>query len=63
MQRIQFVFYNTESEGFVEAANKITEDLMKAIIENDAVAVEVDMLKVRDEVLYDIKEDRLTYPE
>lgn len=51
-QGIQFVFYNTESEGFIEATNKITEDLMKAIIENDAVAVDVDMLKVSDEYTF-----------
>ncbi len=51
-QGIQFVFNNTESEGFIEATNKITEDLMKAITENDAIAVDIDMLKVSDEYTF-----------
>lgn len=49
---IQYIYNNTESESFTEASNKITQDLMKAITENDAIAVDVDMLKVSDEYTF-----------
>ncbi|MGN0161762.1 MAG: HD-GYP domain-containing protein [Lachnospiraceae bacterium] len=49
---IQFLFNNTESDDFTNASASVTSDLMKAIAENDAVAVDIDMLKVSDEYTF-----------
>ena len=49
---IQYIFSNTETENCVNAANSITSDLLKAITENDAVAVDVSKLKVSDEYTF-----------
>lgn len=52
VEGIQFIFSNTESEHFMDAANSITSDLLKAISENDALAVDVGILKVSDEYTF-----------
>lgn len=52
VEGIQYIFNNTESEHFMNAANSITTDLVKAISENDAVAVDISKLKVSDEYTF-----------
>lgn len=49
---IQYLYNNTDSENFTSAANSIAGDLMKAIMENDAIAVDIDALKVSDEYTF-----------
>lgn len=49
---MQFLFSNTDSEKFTGATNTIAGDLMKAITENDAIAVDIDTLKVSDEYTF-----------
>lgn len=49
---IQFLYNNTQSENFTQTTNSITDDLMKAILENDSIAVDVDTLKVSDEYTF-----------
>ena len=49
---IQFLFNNPESESFMEATNSVADDLMTAVLENDAVAVDVNALKVSDEYTF-----------
>lgn len=49
---IQFLFNNPRDAGFVDAANSISGELMKAITENDAIAVDIDALKVSDEYTF-----------
>ena len=49
---VQFLYGNTESEEFENAANSVADDLMKAIMDNDAIAVDVGMLKVSDEYTF-----------
>lgn len=49
---IQYLYNNTDSESFTTATNSIAGDLMKAIMENDAIAVDIDSLKVSDEYTF-----------
>ncbi len=49
---IQYLYQNTESENFTNATNNIANDLMKAVIENDAIAVDISTLKVSDEYTF-----------
>ncbi len=49
---IQFLYTNTDSENFAEATNNVTDALMKTITDNDAVAVDIGMLKVSDEYTF-----------
>lgn len=49
---IQFVFSNLNSDEFTKETNHITNELLKAIEENDAVAVDVSALKVSDEYTF-----------
>ncbi len=51
-QGIQFLYSNTSSSDFASTANNITHSLMQAILENDAVAVNIDALKVSDEYTF-----------
>jgi len=51
-QGVSFLYNNTESEDFIDATNNIAEDLMKSIMENDAIAVDVSELKVSDEYTF-----------
>ena len=49
---IQFLYNNTDSENFSEAANNVANELMHTITDNDAVAVDINMLKVSDEYTF-----------
>lgn len=49
---MQFLFSNPKDEGFVSETNHISEALMKAIDENDALAVDISALKVSDEYTF-----------
>ena len=49
---IQFLYNNTDSADFTQATTSIANDLMKAIHENDAIAVDIDTLKVSDEYTF-----------
>lgn len=46
---IQYLYNNPDASNFSDAANSIADDLMKSISNNDAIAVDVNMLKVNDE--------------
>lgn len=49
---IQYLYSNPESQGFTDAASSISNDLMKAITDNDAIAVDISTLKVSDEYTF-----------
>ena len=49
---IQYLYSNTEEGNFKEASDNIASQLMDAIFENEAIAVDVDMLKVSDEYTF-----------
>lgn len=49
---IQYLYHNTDSENFSEATNNVANELMKTIVDNDAVAVDISMLKVSDEYTF-----------
>lgn len=49
---VQYLFSDTSNVEFANAANDITRNLMKAIDENDAVAMNVDALKISDEYTF-----------
>lgn len=49
---MQYIYSNVESEHLAETADSIAVDLMKSIEENDAIAVDIGMLKVSDEYTF-----------
>lgn len=49
---IQYLFHNTNADSFDEAADNVANELMSAIFDNDAVAVDIGMLKVSDEYTF-----------
>jgi len=49
---VTFLYNNTDSEQLVDTTKDITDDLMKAIDENDAIAVDISTLKVSDEYTF-----------
>lgn len=49
---IQYLYNNSSSESFSNTTNSITKDLMKAINENDAIAVDINALKTSDEYTF-----------
>lgn len=49
---MKFMFSNPRAAGFMDAANSISGELMKVITENDAIAVDIDALKVSDEYTF-----------
>ena len=49
---MQYLYSNTESVHFADAADSIAGDLMQSIEENDAIAVDIGMLKVSDEYTF-----------
>lgn len=49
---IQYLYANTDDTSFSDTANQISRELMKAITENDAVALNIDALKVSDEYTF-----------
>lgn len=49
---IEYLYSNTQDAAFTDTAKSISNDLMKAISENDAVALNIDALKVSDEYTF-----------
>ncbi len=49
---IQYLYSNTDSPEFTSTSGKITNDLMKAINDNDALAVDISTLKTSDEYTF-----------
>lgn len=49
---IQYLYQNTSSENFTSATKNIANDLIKAVLENDAIAVDISTLKVSDEYTF-----------
>lgn len=49
---MQYLYSNTESEHFADTVDSIADDLMQSITENDAIAVDIGMLKVSDEYTF-----------
>lgn len=49
---MQYLYSNTEATNFTEATNSIANDLMKAISDNDAIAVDISTLKISDEYTF-----------
>lgn len=49
---IQYLYNNSDSKEFTDASNRITTDLMKAIDDNDALAVDISALKTSDEYTF-----------
>ena len=49
---MRYLYSNTESVHFADAADSIADDLMQSIEENDAIAVDIGMLKVSDEYTF-----------
>lgn len=49
---MQYLYNNTSSDTFAETTNSIANDLMKAIKDNDALAVDISALKVSDEYTF-----------
>ncbi len=49
---IQYLYQNVDSEHFAEAADGIANELLKSIEENNAIAVDIGMLKVSDEYTF-----------
>ena len=49
---ISYLYSNTEAEDFADASKSIASELLKAIDDNDALAVDISMLKVSDEYTF-----------
>jgi len=49
---IQYLYNNTESQDFTDAADNIASDLMRAVSDNDAIAVDIGALKISDEYTF-----------
>lgn len=49
---VQFLYNNASDPNFIETTNNITGDLLTAITENDAIAIDISALKVSDEYTF-----------
>lgn len=49
---IQYIYNNTDSPELAEATDSIASDLMDAISENDAIAIDISTLKMSDEYTF-----------
>lgn len=49
---ISYLYSNTDAEDFADASKNIAAELLKAIDDNDALAVDISMLKVSDEYTF-----------
>lgn len=49
---ISYLYSNTDAENFADATKSIAADLLKAIDDNDALAIDIGMLKVSDEYTF-----------
>ena len=51
-QGVQYLFENTDSERFDEAAHNVSDELVNAVLMDNAVALDLDMIKVSDEYTF-----------
>ncbi len=49
---VQHLFSNPQDENFAEASQNVSRELVKAVMENDAVAVDISMLKSSDDYTF-----------
>lgn len=49
---IQFLFHNTQDTGFVETTTNISNELVNAISGSNAVAIDINLIKVSDEYTF-----------
>ena len=49
---IQYLFNNTEAEGFMETTTNISNELVNAITGSNAVAIDINLIKVSDEYTF-----------
>lgn len=49
---VQFLYDNVHSDNFLETTNNVTGELIKAIESNNAVAVDINLIKVSDEYTF-----------
>lgn len=49
---IQYLYNNTDTQDFTDATNEITSELMRAISDNEAIAVDISTLKISDEYTF-----------
>lgn len=49
---IQYLYNNTDTQDFTDATNQITDELMRAISDNEAIAVDISTLKISDEYTF-----------
>lgn len=49
---IQYIYNDTDSPDFTKITRSITNDLMRAIVDNDAIAVDISALKISDEYTF-----------
>ena len=49
---VQYMFSNTDSENFAEASQNVSRELVKAVLSNDAVAMDITMLKSSDDYTF-----------
>ena len=49
---MQYLYNNTDSESFTRTSNNITNDLLTALDENDALAVDISQLRTSDEYTF-----------
>lgn len=49
---IQYLYNNSDTKEFADTTSKITNDLMKAINDNEALAVDISVLKTSDEYTF-----------
>ena len=49
---IQYLYNNTDTQDFADATNQITGELMRAISDNEAIAVDISTLKISDEYTF-----------
>ncbi len=49
---IQYLYNNTDTRDFADATNQITGELMRAISDNEAIAVDISTLKISDEYTF-----------
>ncbi len=49
---VQYLFDNTDAENLSEATNNVSNELIKVISDSDAVAVDINLIKVSDEYTF-----------
>ena len=56
---IAYLYNNTESDDFIDATNNIANDLMKAITDNESIAVDISALKVSEGYPLGVPEEKI----